>query len=464
MTLNHLPVALFFLLSLLGIACSSSKNSANLNDGGIDADAQTPIDANTADGGVGSGVFPLGVSANGRYVVDASGNPFLIHGEAAWSLIVQLNLTEAETYLQDRHSRGVTTLLVNLIESYFSDNPPNNANGDAPFTTPGDFTTPNEAYFAHADAVLALAADNGIAVMLFPSYLGYNGNSEGWFSVMSALTEQECTEYGHYVGSRYASYDNIIWMWGGDYTPPSNSVGEDCMKAIADAIVAADPNAPTSAHWAPETSSREKSRFADRIDYVGAYTYGYTLPFCRSKRDEQPTRPTFLLETRYENEAGESVVNIRRQQWWGMLGCGAGQISGNRPIWLFDSGYADEYDSPLSLYQQRLAALISARPWYDLEPTDTLVTSGEGSGSSEVAASLTADGTLALVYLPPDHNSGITVDLSLMSGSVTATWYDPTTDASVSAGSSLSGSQLFSHPGTNSEGQNDWLLELTTQP
>ncbi|MGH6893615.1 MAG: NPCBM/NEW2 domain-containing protein [Dongiaceae bacterium] len=37
-------------------------------------------------------VFPLKVSANGRYLVDQPGRPFFIHGDSPWSAIAQLRL------------------------------------------------------------------------------------------------------------------------------------------------------------------------------------------------------------------------------------------------------------------------------------------------------------------------------------------------------------------------------------
>ncbi len=46
--------------------------------------------------------FPLGIPAGKRYLEDAAGQPFLIHGDTAWSLIAQLAREDAEAYLQDR--------------------------------------------------------------------------------------------------------------------------------------------------------------------------------------------------------------------------------------------------------------------------------------------------------------------------------------------------------------------------
>ena len=95
------------------------------------------------------------VSTNDRYLEDASGKPFLLHGDPAWSLTVQLTNEETEEYLENRHQKGFNAILVNLIEQFYADNPPRNKYGEEPFTTPGEFATPNEKYFAHANVSLS---------------------------------------------------------------------------------------------------------------------------------------------------------------------------------------------------------------------------------------------------------------------------------------------------------------------
>src|SRR5689334_4528646 len=102
-------------------------------------------------------VYPLKVSEGKRHLVDQRGTPTMIFGDTAWSIIVALSEAEAEKYLENRASKGFNTILVNLIEHKYRG--PNNHRGDGPFSTPGDFSTPNEAYFAHADWVISRAAD-----------------------------------------------------------------------------------------------------------------------------------------------------------------------------------------------------------------------------------------------------------------------------------------------------------------
>jgi uncharacterized protein DUF4038/collagenase-like protein with putative collagen-binding domain len=411
------------------------------------------------------GLFPLRVAADGASLTGDDGKPFLLHAEAAWSLIAQLDSGGAMQYLADRHKRGVTAVLVNLIEHLFADNAPANAAGDAPFTTAGDFSTHNEAYFAHADQVIDLAASQGIAVLLTPSYLGFSGGNEGWFAEMSALSPAKCRNYGDFVGQRYAGKHNIIWVWGGDYTPPSGSPGETCMKAIRDGIVAAAPGALATAHWSPESTSRDEGAFTGSINLVGIYTYQFILDSCRDARSAAPNKPTYLIETCYEGETIQgctgSAAEVRRRQWWGLLGCGAGEVVGNFKIWKFASGWPQQLGSRVSLAEQQLLAIAQPLAWQTLALDDALV-ADRGSGYAEIAAARTADHQHALIYVPPDGAATFTVDLGRLGGPVTAVWQDPTADHSVAAGNNLTGSHSFTTPGDNSGGDGDWILVLSS--
>jgi uncharacterized protein DUF4038/collagenase-like protein with putative collagen-binding domain len=461
-------------LAGLAAACSSSPGSGAAADGGI-------VDGGTLPGfdvPPPTGLFPLGVSSDGTHLVAADGTPFLLHGEAAWSLIAQLTTAETMQYLADRHRRGVNAILVNLIEAYYSDHPPSNAAGDAPFIVNStsiadvDFSMPREAYFAHADQVIDLAASQGIAVMLFPSYLGFQAQ-EGWRDQLSKMgataSAPKCASYGRFVGQRYAGKNNIVWMWGGDYDPSSDPAVETCMRAISDGIRAASPGALTSAHWSPNTISRTEAEFNESIKLVGVYHYPDDLQdTCQRERTDSPRMPTYLIETCYENETiqgcNSKPFEARRRQFWGWLGCGAGQIYGIGGMWQFSSGWQAKLGSPVSMSASRLFAIAQQVSWQTLAPDAALVTAGGGSpGSADgVIATRTADHKQAVIYLPPTGGtSTITVDLTRLGGSVTATWQDPTADHSVAAEEKPAGSHMFKTPGLNTGGDPDWVLVLT---
>ena len=63
--------------------------------------------------------YPLQVSPDRRRFIDADGDPFLVVGDAPWSLIVNTTMEGCTRYLDDRHARGITTVMVNLIEHLF---------------------------------------------------------------------------------------------------------------------------------------------------------------------------------------------------------------------------------------------------------------------------------------------------------------------------------------------------------
>jgi hypothetical protein len=433
--------------------------------GGLPPDAGMPPDAGTPP----DSLFPLKLSADRGSLVANDGSPFLLHGEAAWSLIAQLTVAGATQYLSDRRTRGVNALIVNLIEAFYSSNPPANAAGDRPFTVAGDFSTPNERYFAHADRIIDLAASHSIAVLLFPSYLGKESH-EGWRDQMSAMGAggaPKCVSYGTFLGQRYANRKNIIWVWGGDFTPAVGSAVETCLKAIRDAVLAASPAGTLSTtHWAPGSTSRTQATFAGAIDIVGVYSYFDIVAPCRAERDATPRKPTFLMETFYEHETFNScaptTAEVRRRQWWGFLGCGAGEISGNSSIWRFGSGWQTQLGSPVSANQVRLAAIANSVRWQTLAIDDSLITAGRGNGYSEIVPARSADRKQALIYVSPTAASPFTVDLNRMSGPVSATWQDPTAARSMSAGENLTGSRAFTRPGNNSGGDPDWVLVLSS--
>lgn len=86
-------------------------------------------------------VTQIFVSANHRYLVDQNQDPYLLQGDAAWSLIVAADDAEVEQYLRNRRDKGFNTVMVNLIEHRYAKEPPLNEAGEAPFATPGDFPT-----------------------------------------------------------------------------------------------------------------------------------------------------------------------------------------------------------------------------------------------------------------------------------------------------------------------------------
>jgi hypothetical protein len=119
-------------------------------------------------------VFPLKVSANNRTFVDQNDVPFLITGDAPQAMVGNLSVKQAKLFIRDRAKYGINALWVNLLcDSYTACNSDGTTfDGIAPFTTPGDLSTPNPAYFDRASAMIDAAAAKGMVVLLDPIETG----------------------------------------------------------------------------------------------------------------------------------------------------------------------------------------------------------------------------------------------------------------------------------------------------
>jgi hypothetical protein len=418
-------------------------------------------------------VFPLAVAPGGRYLVDAAGEPFLIQGDAAWSLIAQLRREDVDLYFADRRKRGFNTILVSLIEHRFASDPPNNAYGQRPFLRPGDFTSPNEAYFAHADVVLQRAAAGGFLVLLAPCYAGISGGEEGWYREMVAAGPEKLRRYGEYLGRRYRDFKNIVWVNAGDYDPPDKSL----VRAVAEGIKSEDPEALQTAQGSPESSTLDYWGPEAWVQLNAVYTYAPVYLGMRDQRARFGKVPYFLIESAYENEHGATGQRLRMQAYQALLFGAAGQVFGNNPIWHFDGpglysapvSWVEGLDSEGARSMTRLGSLMGAFAWWKMLPDldGSLLGEGLGPRQQRAVAALAEDGSFALVYLPSRRD--VAIDFGRLTGPrVAARWYDPADGRFAAAiGSPLiaSGRHRFgSQLESNSAGEDDWVLVLESRP
>jgi hypothetical protein len=426
------------------------------------------------------------VKSGERYLIDATGRPFLLHGDTAWSLIAQLIREDVDLYLQDRRARGFNTLLVSLIENHYSAKPPANAYGERPFRhrqaagvlqseTGADFTKPNDAYFAHADWVLHRAAEMGFLVLLTPSYVGCCG--DGWHDEMVANGPDPLHEYGRYLGRRYRGFTNILWVHGGDANPPNKGL----VRALAEGIREFDSRSLHTAHsapWTPAMAFWEGEPWLQVNNVYTAHPDAWSDNPVHAATLEQYARPErmpfFLIEGVYENMHGADERLLRTQAYQAWL-CGAtGHVFGNDPIWHFDMpGYPPR---PAMTWREALGSrgaqsmtslrnLLAATPWWKLKPdiTNAVVNDGLGPAEDRAVAASSIDRSFALVYLPSSR--AITVDLGQLAGpQVAAHWYDPADGRFARVSGSpfpATGSRrLQPTPDRNSSGFDDWVLIL----
>ena len=321
--------------------------------------------------------FPLQASTNGRYLVDQTGKPFRIHGEASWDAHINLSAAQLAAYLDDRHARGINALFTYIdspVAYYAGSVAPwaaqlggpaagsaalpflgNSAggawNGDPGFTQhDADFSTPNDAYFAWVAQFVDMAAARGMLVMMTPMYLGYGlGAADGWYRTVgnAANTQAVCFAFGQYLANGHGAFTgfknrgNIVWVNGGDTLPPNGSeVALRSVKILQGMQAAGDTHLQT-AHWQHDYLDGDQTDFAPYLTASAAYSHGAypalgpTYAESRVLYAQTPARPVWLLETTYWGEHGATQAQLRYFSWGAALSTIGGATFGFGPLWGF---------------------------------------------------------------------------------------------------------------------------------
>jgi hypothetical protein len=431
--------------------------------------------------------YPLKVSANGRYVVDQSNTPFLIVGDTPQGLIYRLNEKQADDYFADRQAHGFNTMGWIDVLCAGRDYPANTfgatPDGIRPFTgfvgggkdwTHYDLSKPNEAYFVRLDHIVELAAKHNLFVFLDPI------ETAGWLSTLRSNGVAAASAYGQYLGNRYKKYLNVAWMNGNDFASWQTATDDALVLAVAKGIKSVDPDQIQTVEFNPPTgSSLDDASWKAVISINGAYIYGPTYIQVLYNYNQTPVMPVFLMEAHYELENvgrppdfGTPPV-LRREEYWAMLSGGKGQFYGNMYTWSFKTGWENNIDTPGVAQVTIWKDFFTSLPWQDLVPDQdhSVVTAGYGtpgdtkqpavSKSDYATTSKTPDGGFVVAYMPTART--VTVNMASLKANASAKWFDPTNGTYTSIPGqpfANNGTQKFTPPEKNHDGDSDWVLLL----
>lgn len=409
--------------------------------------------------------FPLRAVAGKRYLLDANGQPFFMHGDAPWSLEVQCTQAQIDIYLNDRQAKGFNAILFQTMEHLFSSQSPpykNAQSGANPFTTMTDFVSPNETYWRTVDYIVNGAKSRGIACLITHSYLGFGGGTggaadQGWDWEVNAASNANLQAYGAFLAKRYTQ-GNVIWVAGGDYNPPSPAKQWNIHAGIRSVRTSDLMTAHGSRNTEAYSVWNGQAGFNLNTIYCG--TDGVSYDAAAAAYARSGPLPFFLVEGAYGNS--ETDAACRMQVYQAILSGACGHIFGTYPVWGFGepranggAGAAATLNGYLSttatLQIGYVKALFTAYAWHLLVPkTDaSLVTTGLGGGASRICPAQASDGSFAMIWVPAA--ASLTVNMaSLAPSSVRARWYDTTNGnyATVSGSPfSSKGARVFSAPG-----------------
>ena len=424
-----------------------------------------------------SPVYPLKASPTRRYLVDQRNVPFMVVGDSPQALTVNVSVADAEAFLANRRAAGYNSMWVNLLCIICNSVAGGRTDGTtfdgiSPFVTPGDLSSPNEAYFARVDRIIGLAERYGIVLFLNPI------ETAGWLDVLRSNGVKRSFDYGRYLGTRYGRFRNIVWFHGNDFQTWRTRSDTELVQAVARGIKTA---APSQLHTVElnylVSSSLDDESWRHLIKLDAVYTYRPTYAELLKEYDCQGFLPIVMVEANYEFEAlnySTDLQTLRRQEYWTMLSGASGQFYGNKYTWQFLEDWRDHLNTPGSRQMAYATKFFARKPWFRLVPDQqhkvvttgygTFTSSGSNNENDYVTAASTPDGKLVIAYLPETRK--VTVDMGELSGRAWARWYDPTNGTSaVLSGSPFPnrGLRQFNPPGENSERDGDWVLVLTVR-
>jgi len=445
----------------------------------------------------------LKVSDNNRFLVYEDGTPFFPMGDAGWKLPWGLNRQEAPNYLQIRKDQKFNVIYtVAFPMDIYDQHEITNVYGDQPFvivsgkfdptqpiTTSGN--DPNNAtqydYWDNLEYVIDTAATKGLYVGLLPcwgdSFVVDDSNEPSEtriFNMANAYT------YGQWIGSRFSTKTNIIWMMGGDTNPEGyTNTFRKMAEGVADGVNSNDGNADYSTTFMSYHASRyskSSSRYFPNDAFMD-FNSIQANPEMQNYRIQTdyaltPAKPTWLFEGLYENRVEDpgtyGAWQSRFQIYQTVFAGGFGHTYGSMSIWDFDPDWETRINDPGGKDMQHLYSLmtsVSNAQFLTRIPDQNLLNNGDTTGFSElhgyksscIVATRTTAGDLAMVYCANGKN--IEVKMSHLAGPTKrARWLNPrdgsytliSTNVPSGSGAAI---HTFDPAGSASDG-NDWVLVL----
>jgi Protein of unknown function (DUF4038) len=450
--------------------------------------------------------YIAGISANGRYWIDDSGNPRLFACENVWNLpgaAGQWNSGDYQStydsYLNQRAGQGYTATHVSFCSV---DDPGNTFNyvdgrdwdGVYPFaSTLNPSTGFNEPFWVRRDYMINSARAQGMTIVMNITTPGAGKAgtvNENW-------TNQNWTDFGTSLGNRYKTgFPNLLWIVGDDYygnLDAQFTLMMNAVKATGDTHLWTIMNMQetTSRYGFNPDHTPDICSFDVNAQYDWVYTYNPSYNGVTYAQQYEPSGtdvvqgpiPVMWCDGFYLNSSvgpGQTDQKLERQNLWWALSSGAcGFSTGDNNVYVWGSDSAGFMAG--TFYASVIPAITSAFSnlpnWQNLisDWNSALVTSGRGTRAADVAtgsngyinntdnwvtASRTPDGTLAVIYCAQAFN--ITINQALLTPGYGAYRIDPLTGTKtqITAGASYNSSAW----GNNSAGDPDWVLALAAPP
>jgi hypothetical protein len=427
------------------------------------------------------------LSAQGaEFSVDSSGRhlmlrdkPFFWLADTVWLLAQMPTRDELELYLSTREKQGFTVIQLTAVMSEervwgttrtnaFGDKPFRNENPSTTAVTPGkDPQNPDQYdYWDHFDYVLERVQAHGLRAAVVVMFVGSGGDG------FKFLKKDNALQYGRFLGERYRSNPQIIWILGGDNAPDTQDnkdIWNFVAKGITEGTCGKEDYSQTlmTYHIYGGKSSSEFWHDSPWLDFNMTQTWSeYKDIYGRVQNDysKAPPKPCGLGEGAYEDgpqyptKPIDDLV-IRKQAYWSYF-AGGYHTYGNGNVWHFDSLKAEltqHWKEALNSAGARnlitLRKFFDAIDWARFIPDQRLIAGFEGGGVNQNCAMRTPERDAFVFYLTSTNEIALTLGQP-NSSKLSAKWVNPVT------GEERQAENLQTSKVTLPQGWNDALLHV----
>lgn len=403
----------------------------------------------------------LKVSDNCRYLIDAVTNePVFLLADTAWNLNA-LTYNEIDLYLKNRASHGFNAVMFAL--DFYPQANEANIYGECAYTGP-EKTDLNPYYFIYCDYIVNKCIEYGIYPMLVSMWSGTHAG------IMNNYTVEQLKILGRRLGERYKTYRNVIFVAGGEASPPYVDV--ERVEAIGSGLKEGCEgnnlvtNHPCGGHstseffsgssWLDFYMTQVKSDTSSEFNDVSYYiSRDYELT---------PVKPTMTGENRYESGISEDPILQRNSLYLSVFAGAFGHAYGHNALWQMTPHTAQQWmlkgwnpgvdcwtealDTPAVSQLKHIKKLLYSRPYLERIPDQSLILSGQGNGIAD-RVQATRDGTKGkndatyiMVYI--GSSKPVTIKTSVISSNtLNAYWFDPRTGTSEVIQKSFINSGIF---------------------
>ncbi len=422
----------------------------------------------------------LEVTRDGHYLQYKDGTPFFWLGDTGWELFHRLKKEEIEKYLDNRRDKGFNVIQAVILAEFDGLTKPNQY-GQLPLNDL-DPTKPNEEYFELVDLTIQQAMKRNMFIGLLPTW----GDKvmKLWGKGPEIFNDKNAFIYGEWLGDRYKTYSNIIWILGGDRPAVKDSINsKPIWRLIAQGIrEATNYEAIMTYHPWGESSSLD---FWPNAQWLNLHMFqsGHAKKdnpvweWVKKGWQQDPPKPILDGEPNYEDHPINwdkkngyfRDYDVRRQTYRSVFSGACGVTYGNQAMWQFYSdreepvafperSWIETLDRPGAFQVGYLKKLIESRSVEDRIPDQSIIVQGQGTKGEYITAFRDKQNKYCMIYLPVGKE--ISLDLSFMPAKqIQIWWYNPRSGKTeITNTIKKEATMTFSSPTKGLE--NDWVLVI----